>query len=115
MNYTDMQERLDVIRNLPICELDKRQPLLVALIADIVNAETSDGDDTNSDWSLESQNYWHTLRLKAKDAGFNLLAMVTSAQHLSMSYCRVGSLRLASRKKTQGPPMWLSAGCTKAG
>lgn len=73
MNYTDMQERLDVIRNLPICELDKRQPLLVALIADIVNYETSDGDDTNSDWGLECQDYWQTLKIKAKDAGFNLL------------------------------------------
>lgn len=73
MNYTDMQARLDVIRNLPICELDKRQPMLVALMADIVNAETSDGDDTDSDWGLERQGYWHTLRLKALDAGFSLL------------------------------------------
>lgn len=73
MNYTDMQERLDVVRNLPICELDKRQPLLVALIADIVNCETSDGDDTDSDWGLERQDYWQTLKIKAKDAGFNLL------------------------------------------
>lgn len=73
MNYTDMLERLDVIRNLPICELDKRQPLLVALIADIVNCETSDGDDTVSDWGLELQDYWQTLKIKAKDAGFNLL------------------------------------------
>ena len=73
MNYTDMQERLDVIRNLPICELDKRQPLLVALIADIVNYETSDGGDTDSDWGLERQDYWQTLKIKAKDAGFNLL------------------------------------------
>ena len=73
MNYTDMQARLDVIRNLPICELDKRQPLLVALMADIVNVETSDGDDTDSDWGLEHQDYWQTLKIKAKDAGFNLL------------------------------------------
>lgn len=73
MNYTDMQERLDVIRNLPICELDKRQPLLVELLADIVNCETSDGDDTDSDWGLERQDYWQTLKIKAKDAGFNLL------------------------------------------
>lgn len=73
MNYTDMQERLDVIRNLPICELDKRQPLLVALMADIVNCETSDGDDTDSVWGLERQDYWQTLKIKAKDAGFNLL------------------------------------------
>lgn len=73
MNYTDMQERLDAIRNLPICELDERQPLLVALIADIVNAETSDGDDTDSAWGLERQDYWQTLKIKAKDAGFKLL------------------------------------------
>ena len=73
MNYIDMQERLDVIRNLPICELDKRQPLLVALMVDIVNCETSDGDDTDSDWGLERQDYWQTLKIKAKDAGFNLL------------------------------------------
>lgn len=73
MNYTDIQERLDVIRNLPICELDKRQPLLVALMADIVNCETSDGDDTDSDWGLERQDYWQTLKIKAKDAGFSLL------------------------------------------
>ncbi|WEU80170.1 serine-threonine kinase [Klebsiella phage Toyotomi] len=73
MNYTDMQERLDVIRSLPICELGKRQPLLVALIADIVNYETSDGDDTVNSRGLESQDYWQTLMIKAKDAGFNLL------------------------------------------
>lgn len=73
MNYADMQARLDVIRNLPICELDKRQPLLVALIADIVNCETSDGNDTDSSWGLERQDYWQTLKIKAKDAGFNLL------------------------------------------
>lgn len=73
MNYADMQARLDAIRNLPICELDKRQPLLVALMADIVNCETSDGDDTDSDWGLERQDYWQTLKITAKDAGFNLL------------------------------------------
>ena len=73
MNYADMQARLDAIRNLPICELDKRQPLLVALIADIVNHETSDGADTDSDCGLERQDYWQTLYIKAKDAGFNLL------------------------------------------
>lgn len=73
MNYADIQARLDVIRNMPICEIDKRQPLLVALIADTVNCETSDGDDTDSSCGLESQDYWQTLKIKAKDAGFNLL------------------------------------------
>lgn len=73
MNYAEIQARLNALRNIPICELDTRQPLLVALIADIVNCETSDGDDTDSSCGLECQDYWHTLRIKAKDAGFNLL------------------------------------------
>ena len=73
MNYAEIQARLNALRNLPICELDTRQPLLVALIVDIVNAETSDGNDTASNWGLESQDYWPTLKIKAKDAGFNLL------------------------------------------
>ncbi|UGC97317.1 protein kinase [Klebsiella phage vB_KpnP_ZK2] len=73
MNYAEIQARLNALRNMPICELDKRQPLLVALIADIVNAETSDGEDTDSSWGLERQDYWQTLKIKAKDAGFNLL------------------------------------------
>lgn len=73
MNYTDIQARLAIIKSLPLSELDKRQPLLVALIADIVNVETSDGDDTDSCLGLESQDYWQTLKIKAKDAGFNLL------------------------------------------
>lgn len=73
MNYAEIQARLNALRNMPICELDKRQPLLVALMADIVNCETSDGDDTASSCGLESQYYWQTLKIKAKDAGFNLL------------------------------------------
>lgn len=73
MNYTDIQARLAIIKSLPLSELDKRQPLLVALIADIVNVETSDGDDTDSCLGLESQDYWQTLKIKAKDAGFKLL------------------------------------------
>lgn len=73
MNYAEIQARLNALRNMPICEIDKRQPLLVALIADIVNCETSDGGDTVSHWGLESQDYWQTVKIKAKDAGFNLL------------------------------------------
>lgn len=73
MNYTDIQARLAIIKSLPISELDKRQPLLVELAADIVNGETCDGNDTNGSNSLEYQDWWHTLGALMRDAGFKML------------------------------------------
>lgn len=73
MNYTDIQARLAIIKSLPISELDKRQPLLVALAADIVNGETSDGNDTDGSDGLEYQDWWHTLGALMRDAGFRML------------------------------------------
>lgn len=73
MNYNDIQARLAIIKSLPISELDKRQPLLVELAADIVNGETCDGNDTDGSQGLEYQDWWHTLRCLMLDAGFRML------------------------------------------
>lgn len=73
MNYTDIQARLAIIKSLPISELDKRQTLLVELAADIVNGETSDGNDTEGSDGLEYQDWWHTLGALMRDAGFRML------------------------------------------
>lgn len=73
MNYTDIQARLEIIKALPISDLDKRQHLLVALAADIVNGETSDGNDTDGSNGLEYQDWWHTLGALMRDAGFRML------------------------------------------
>lgn len=73
MNYTDIQARLAIIKSLPISELDKRQTLLVELAADIVNGETSDGNDTEGSNGLEYQEWWHTLGALMRDAGFRML------------------------------------------
>ena len=73
MYYTDIQARLAIIKSLPISELDKRQPLLVALAADIVNGETCDGNDTDGSDSLEHQDWWHSLGYLMRDAGFKML------------------------------------------
>ena len=73
MNYTDIQARLAIIKALPISELDKRQPLLVELAADIVNGETSDGNDTEGSNGLEYQDWWRTLGALMRDAGFRML------------------------------------------
>ncbi|UUB18475.1 serine/threonine kinase [Salmonella phage vB_SalS_PC192] len=73
MNYTDIQARLGIIKSLPISDLDKRQPLLVELAADIVNGETCDGNDTDGSNGLEYQDWWHTLGALMRDAGFRML------------------------------------------
>lgn len=73
MNYTDIQARLEIIKSLPISDLDKRQPLLVELAADIVNGETCDGNDTDGSNGLEYQDWWHTLGALMHDAGFRML------------------------------------------
>lgn len=73
MNYTDIQARLAIIKSLPISELDKRQTLLVALAADIVNGETCDGNDTEGSNGLEYQDWWYTLGALMRDAGFRML------------------------------------------
>lgn len=73
MNYTDIQARLAIIKSLPLSELDKRQPLLVELAADIVNGETCDGNDTDGSQGLEYQDWWHTLGALMRDAGFRML------------------------------------------
>ena len=73
MNYTDIQARLAIIKSLPISELDKRQPLLVALAADIVNGETCDGNDTDGSNGLEHQDWWRSLGYLMRDAGFRML------------------------------------------
>ena len=73
MIYTDIQARLEIIKSLPISELDKRQPLLVELAADIVNGETCDGNGTDGSQCLEYQGWWHTLGALMRDAGFRML------------------------------------------
>lgn len=73
--YETIRARLETIRNLPICELNQRQTMLVALIADIVNYETDNGSLTQAagNKALEHQDWWNTLACMMKDAGFNRL------------------------------------------
>uniref|UniRef100_A0AAU6SH91 Serine/threonine kinase n=1 Tax=Escherichia phage RCF TaxID=3141436 RepID=A0AAU6SH91_9CAUD len=72
MTFTEAQAALEAIRNLPIERLNERQPMLVALAAAIVNAETQDGQLTQAkgNWGLESMDYWQTLAERMRDVGF---------------------------------------------
>ncbi|WEU68247.1 protein kinase [Escherichia phage vB_Ec_Tarrare] len=72
MNPMTISARVATIQNLPICELDKRQGLLVALAADIVNHETENGKLTQAEGNnaLESMPYWTTLNEYMRGAGF---------------------------------------------
>lgn len=71
--YAEIQETLSTIRNLPICELHKRQPMLIDLLVSLVDSETTQGEGTDSGCGLESQDWWHTLSSLTKDAGFTRL------------------------------------------
>lgn len=82
MNITDITKALADIQALPISELDKRQPMLVSLLVDLVNNETTDGQGTNGDKPLVSQDWWQTLKELTKDAGFTMLGY----GHFSAAY-----------------------------
>ena len=73
MNITDIMNAIDAIKALPICELDKRQGMLIDLLVKMVNSETCDGEITELNQALEHQDWWTTLKCLTADAGFKML------------------------------------------
>lgn len=73
MNITDIMNAIDAIKALPICELDKRQGMLIDLLVEMVNSETCDGEITELNQALEYQDWWTTLKCLTTDAGFKML------------------------------------------
>lgn len=73
MNITDIMNAIDAIKALPICELDKRQGMLIDLLVEMVNSETCDGELTELNQALEYQDWWTTLKCLTADAGFEML------------------------------------------
>lgn len=73
MNITDIMNAIDAIKALPICELDKRQGMLIDLLVEMVNSETCDGELTELHMPLECQDWWTTLKCLTTDAGFTML------------------------------------------
>ena len=73
MNITDIMNAIDAIKALPICELDKRQGMLIDLLVEMVNSETCDGEITELNRALEHQDWWTTLKCLTADAGFEML------------------------------------------
>lgn len=73
--YANITHSLDAIKQLAICELDKRQQMLVDLLVSIVNHETMDGEITaaSGNVALAAQDYWASLSAVLKDAGFERL------------------------------------------
>ncbi|QMP81609.1 protein kinase [Aeromonas phage PZL-Ah1] len=75
MNVNAISARVSEIAALGLSELTKRQPMLVELIADIVNHETENGYLTMKEGNraLTVMPYWNSLMVYLKDAGFELL------------------------------------------
>lgn len=82
MNAIDIMNAIDAIKALPICELDKRQGMLIDLLVEMVNSETCDGEITKLDKPLEFQDWWTTLKCLTADAGF----MMLGNGHFSAAY-----------------------------
>lgn len=75
MNVNAISARVSEIAALGLSELTKRQPMLVELIADIVNHETENGYLTMKEGNsaLTVMPYWNSMMVYLKDAGFELL------------------------------------------
>lgn len=73
MNIINTMNAIDAIKALPICELDKRQGMLIDLLVEMVNSETCDGEITKLNKALEHQDWWTTLKCLTADAGFKML------------------------------------------
>lgn len=73
MNITDITAALEAIKSLPMTRLNERTGMLVNLLAEMVNSETSDGEGTELNECLEGQDWWHTLHELTTDAGFERL------------------------------------------
>lgn len=82
MNITDIMNAINAIKALPICELDKRQSMLIDLLVEMVNSETCDGELTELHMPLECQDWWTTLKCLTADAGFTMLGN----GHFSVAY-----------------------------
>ena len=82
MNAIDIMNAIDAIKALPICELDKRQGMLIDLLVEMVNSETCDGEITELNQALEHQDWWTTLKCLTADAGFKMLGN----GHFSVAY-----------------------------
>lgn len=54
-------------------DINARQELLVNLLVEMVNNETTDGENTELHTCLEGQDWWHTLKELTRDAGFYML------------------------------------------
>lgn len=68
-----IKSRIEDIKNLSINLLDQRQPVLVKLMADIVNVETRNGTLTDKHYYPKGQSYWDFLSDALEEAGFEFL------------------------------------------
>lgn len=81
---TEFIARCEEVESLPIDRLSEREGMLVDLLVFIVNHETEDGELTAKagNKALESMDYWNSLDLYTKEAGFKRLGN----GHFSIAY-----------------------------
>lgn len=73
MNINYIHAEIERIEAINADDMKARQEGLVALLAEMVNNETTDGEGTELHECLEGQDWWHTLKELTRDAGFYML------------------------------------------
>lgn len=73
MNINYIHAAIERIEAINVDDIKARQELLVALLVEMVNQETTDGEGTELHECLEGQDWWNTLEELTRDAGFYML------------------------------------------
>ena len=62
-----ISNRLVAIKELPIAQLELRQPMLVDVLVNLVDYHTDNGKLTDGSWCVTAQDYWPMLLLGRLD------------------------------------------------
>lgn len=73
MNANYIHSVIESVEAINADDIKARQALLVSLLVEMVNNETTDGENTELHTCLEGQDWWHTLKELTRDAGFYML------------------------------------------
>lgn len=73
VNINYIHAAIERIEAINADDIKARQELLVALLAEMVDNETSEGEGTELHTCLEGQDWWQTLKAITRDAGFYML------------------------------------------
>lgn len=73
MNANYIHAAIEAVEAINADDIKTRQEMLVKLLVEMVDQETTDGEGTDLHTCLEGQDWWNTLKELTRDAGFYML------------------------------------------